>query len=125
MLGAFDPAVRGRPSVGGRMSLCERVVARTSPVHGRGVFALRRFREGQYIGTFEGSPTTKDGTYVLWVIEDDGSETGIRGENDLRFLNHSRRPNAELRADDLHALRNIQPGAEICIHYGEGWHHVE
>lgn len=107
------------------MSLCEHVVARRSPVHGKGVFALRRFRAGQYIGTFEGRPTAKNGTYVLWLIEDDGSETGIRGENDLRFLNHSRRPNAELRAADLHALREIEPGSEICIDYGEAWNDVE
>ena len=107
------------------MSLRENVIARKSPVHGKGVFAVRRIRKGQYIGTFEGRSTTRDGTYVLWLVEDDGSETGIHGENDLRFLNHSRRPNAELREVDLSALRNIQPGAEIYIDYGESWEDVE
>jgi len=107
------------------MSLHGHVVARRSPVHGKGVFALCRFREGQYIGTFEGRPTTEDGTYVLWLIEDDGSETGIRGENDLRFLNHSRRPNAELLGADLYALRDIEPGSEIYIDYGEAWDDAE
>lgn len=107
------------------MSLRKRVVARRSPVHGKGVFARRRLRPGQYIGTFEGRETTEDGTYVLWLVEDDGSEVGIEGRNDLRFLNHSRRPNAELRELDLYAIRNIQPGAEIYIDYGEAWHDVD
>jgi len=107
------------------MSLGGRVAARKSPVHGKGVFALRRLRKGQYIGSFEGRRTTKDGTYVLWLIDEDGRETGIRGQNDLRFLNHSRRPNAELEDLDLYAIRNIQPGAEIYIDYGESWNDVE
>ena len=106
-------------------SLEDRVVARKSPVHGKGVFALRRIRKGQYIGTFEGRRTKKDGTYVLWLVHEDGSETGIRGENALRFLNHSRRPNAELQELDLFATRNIQPGAEIYIDYGEAWDDVD
>lgn len=107
------------------MSLTERVVARKSPVHGKGVFAVRRLRKGQHIGRFEGRKTTKDGTYVLWLIDEDGNETGIRGENDLRFLNHSRTPNAELEELDLYATRNIQAGVEVYIDYGESWNDVE
>ncbi len=107
------------------MSLCDLVAARKSPVHGKGVFAKRRIRQGQYIGTFEGRETTRDGTYVLWLVEEDGTEVGIEGRNDLRFLNHSSDPNAELRELDLHATRNIQPGAEIYIDYGEAWDDVE
>jgi len=107
------------------MSLRDRVVARRSPVHGKGVFARQRIRSGQYIGTFEGRETTRDGTYVLWLVEDDGTEVGIEGRNDLRFLNHSRSPNAELRELDLYAIRNIQPGMEIYIDYGEAWDDVD
>ncbi len=107
------------------MSLRERVIARRSPVHGKGVFARRRIRTGQYIGTFEGRETHEDGTYVLWLVEADGTEVGIEGRNDLRFLNHSREPNAELRELDLYAIRNIQPGAEIYIHYGEAWNDID
>jgi len=89
-----------------------------SPVHGRGLFARRRIRSGACIGTFEGEPTKRDGMYVLWVLEDNGKQRGIRGRNALRFLNHDPNPNAEFLGPDLHATRNIQPGAEIFIDYG-------
>ena len=97
------------------------VEVRTSPIHGKGVFARRRIREGQWIGRFEGEATTKNDTYVLWLIDEDGSELGIRGRNALRFLNHGDPENTEFVDADLHAVRNIQPGAEILIDYGEAW----
>ncbi len=107
------------------MSTEQRVEARKSPIHGRGLFAKRRFWKGGYIATFEGTRTARDGTHVLWVLDEDGKETGIRGRNSLRFLNHSSCPNAEFRGPDLHALRNIQAGSEITFHYGEAWEDVE
>jgi SET domain-containing protein len=99
-----------------------RVEVRRSEVHGSGLFARRRLRKGQFIGRFEGEPTTIDGTHVLWVVDEDGVERGIHGRNELRFLNHGRPPNAEFREDELFALCNVQPGAELLIDYGEGWH---
>jgi SET domain-containing protein len=105
--------------------LKKRVVAKKSPVHGRGLFARIRFRTGAYIGTFEGVPTRRDGEHVLWVIEENSRPRAIRGRNELRFLNHTKRPNAEFEGADLFALRNIQPGQEILIHYGEAWEGVE
>ena len=103
------------------VGLASRIVVRTSAIHGKGVFARRRLRRGAYIGTFEGSPTTRDGTYVLWVRRADGSIEGVRGRNALRFLNHASDPNAEFVGDELVAIRNIQPGAEITLHYGDDW----
>jgi len=101
------------------------VSAESSPIHGTGLFAVRRFRRDAYVATFEGRPTTRDGTHVLWVQNDDGTEIGIRGQNDLRFLNHSSKPNAEFRGDRLYALRNVQRGEELTIDYGPEWHDVE
>ena len=75
-------------------AMLERIEVRESPVHGKGVFARRRLRPGQWIGRFEGDVTTENGTYVLWLIDEDGSEVGIRGRNALRFLNHGHPPNA-------------------------------
>ena len=98
-----------------------RIEVRTSPIHGKGVFARRRLRSGGYIGTFEGRPARRDGMYVLWVLDDDDREMGVEGRNELRFLNHSSRPNAEFLGLDLHATRNIQPGSEVTIHYGDAW----
>lgn len=92
-----------------------------SPIHGRGVFAAERIRRGTRIGRFEGTPTDRDGTYVLWVLGDDDEFRGIRGTTPLRFLNHAADPNAEFREADLFALRGISPGEEITCHYGEAW----
>ena len=101
------------------------MVAKQSPVHGHGLFSRKRFRPGAYIGTFEGVPTRRDGEHVLWVLGEDGRAQAIRGQNELRFLNHASRPNAEFEGADLFALRNIQPGREILIHYGEAWEDVD
>jgi len=105
----------------------ERVEVRVSPIHGRGVFALRRLRAGGHIATFEGRPTQRDGIHVLWISEDDDGdrEIGIEGRNELRYLNHSVNPNAEFLGLELYATRNIQPGHEVTIHYGEAWEDVD
>ena len=104
--------------------LLQRIRAATSERHGRGVFARRRFQPGARIGRFEGRPTKRDGTHVLWLFDDDGNAEGLRVTNALRFLNHSSNPNAEIDGLDLYALRNIQPGAEILIHYGNDWNDI-
>lgn len=97
------------------------VEVKQSRLHGKGIFARRRLRLGQRIGRFEGEATMHDGTYVLWLIGDDGSEVGIRGRNALRFLNHGRPANAEFLDAELYVVRNIQPGREVLIDYGEAW----
>lgn len=102
-------------------AMLDRIEVRQSRIHGKGIFARRRLRQGQRIGRFEGDTTTKNGTYVLWLIGEDGSEIGIRGRNALRFLNHGEPPNAEFLDDELYVIRNVQPGAEVLIDYGEGW----
>jgi hypothetical protein len=102
-------------------AMLDRIEIRESRVHGRGIFARKRLREGQRIGRFEGDSTLKNGTYVLWLIGDDGSEVGIRGKNALRFLNHGEPANAEFQDDELYVIRNVQPGVEVLIDYGEGW----
>ena len=105
--------------------LSDRVRVAASGRHGRGLFAVRRIRAGRLIGRFEGRPTRRDGEHVLWLFDDDGGEEGLRVTNQLRFLNHSSRPNAELDGVDVYAIRNIQSGAEILIHYGNDWEDVE
>jgi hypothetical protein len=111
--------------MGERSSLSARVRVTKSSVHGSGLFARRRLRKGSYIGTFEGTPTKRDGTHVLWAFEEDGTCRGILGRNALRYLNHDDAHNAEFEGVDLYAIRNIQPGCEIMIdygdHYGDHW----
>lgn len=96
------------------------VEAAHSAIHGRGLFATRSFRAGDYIGCYEGAPTQEDGMHVLWVEGDAEDEwLGFDGSNVLRFLNHSKRPNAELDGQSLYAASDIAAGDEITIDYGE------
>lgn len=130
---SFEPETQGRPrprprsepevETGERSNAKGRVpyAVRESEVHGQGVFARTRIRSGKPIGRFEGVPTQHDGTYVLWVIDEDEVEVGIEGRNALRFLNHANSPNAEFDGQDLYALCDVEVGSEILIHYGEGW----
>lgn len=86
-----------------------------------GLFAQALIPAESYIGEYAGPPVTEDGRYVLWVEEDDGSWSGIDGRNALRYMNHDPKPNAELNGVELYALRDIERGEEITIHYGEDW----
>jgi len=95
-----------------------------SPIHGRGVFARRRLRRGDWLGRFEGRSTSRNGEHVLWWRDADDVLRGLEVTNALRFLNHSADPNAEIEGLDLIATRNIQPGAEVTIHYGDDWDDV-
>ena len=101
-----------------------KVCIRESVIHGKGLFAAQRIRPEALIGTFLGKKTQTDGMHVLWVCEDEG-EFGIRVENELRYINHSDEPNAEAQGDELFALRNIQPGHEITMHYGDEWEQAQ
>jgi hypothetical protein len=96
------------------------VVAGKSAIHGTGLFAARAIRKGTFLGTYEGPRTKKDGTHVLWLHAEDGGY-GINGKNELRFVNHSAKPNACFDGDELFAVRAIQAGQEITHHYGPEW----
>ncbi len=97
-----------------------RIRVRSSLLHGRGVFAAQWFRRGDFIATALGRQTEIDGPYVLWVLQGDGSYRGVKVASQLRFLNHSRRPNAEFLGADLYAIKAITPDEEITFDYGDG-----
>ena len=93
----------------------------TSEIHGRGLFATRAIPADTLIGVFRGRRTMKDGPHVLWVTDDDGTEYGVRGTTDLRFVNHSSDPNAAFYGPELWSLRAIRPDEEITFDYGPSW----
>ncbi len=80
-----------------------------------------RLRPNTFIGHYEGPRTRRDGIYVLWVEDERGKPIGIDGKNELRFVNHSRTPNAVFWGDALFTLRNVQPGTELTFDYGDEW----
>ena len=86
-----------------------------SLIHGKGLFAKCHIGAGEIIGLIQGVPASEDGAYVLWV---DG-KTGIQVQCDLRYINHSDKPNA-VYYDTLEvcALTDIAPGEEITHNYG-------
>jgi SET domain-containing protein len=96
-----------------------------SSIHGTGVFARSALAAGDLIGVYEGDPTEVDGTFVLWVDDNEsGDWRGIDGTGVLRFLNHSQTPNVEFDGPDLYAFRDITSGDELCFDYGDDWAHV-
>ena len=99
----------------------EHLVIAKSSIHGRGVFVSADIERGDLIGVFEGDRVTRNGAYVLWVEDGDGSVYGLRGRNELRFVNHSDRPNAGFDGNKLFALQDIRHGEEVTFDYGDGW----
>lgn len=108
---------------------------RTSPVHGRGVFALRTLARGQPLGPYGGRRLSaaqvarrgwnRDLTY-LFGLSDGSVIDGAVGGNALRHLNHSCAPNCtawEVAGPDgrphivIETLRRVPAGRELFIDY--------
>lgn len=92
----------------------------SSDIHGMGLFAKKKIKKGTIIGELQYKKAKKDGPYVLHV-----GRKGLKSVEvvcDLKYINHSRKPNA-VYYDDLTvvALRDIKKGEEITHFYGEGW----
>ncbi len=92
-----------------------------SRIHGKGLFAARHIQKDTLIGVFEGPITDQDGIHVLWVHEDTGRTYGVLTQNDMKYANHSSRPNAELNGEEMYATRAIKPHEEITFDYGDDW----
>ncbi len=87
-----------------------------SPIHGKGLFAARDIPKDTLLGVVQGVPAKRNGPYVLWLA--DGR--GIRVQCDLRFINHSDKPNAAyFDTLEVMTLRRIRRGEEITHDYGE------
>ncbi|OQX30891.1 MAG: SET domain-containing protein-lysine N-methyltransferase [Candidatus Sedimenticola endophacoides] len=95
------------------------VYSAPSEIHGTGLFARRKIKAGQYIGTYHGPKTKKDDTYVLWVYDpgDEENAVGRDGKNLLRYLNHDDAGNAEFDGFDLYAIDVIGRDEEITFNY--------
>ncbi len=93
-------------------------VVSESPIHGRGLFARMKIEPDTLIGEYVGAATQTDDMHVLWVWnEQSNTWEGLNGNNEMRFLNHSNKPNAEFCGTELYALRDISTGEEITFDY--------
>jgi SET domain-containing protein len=113
---------------------------RRSPIHGQGMFAIRKIRKGtriiEYVGElvdkeesnrrglelFEKSRQTGGASVYIFDLNDKWDLDGDKSYNDARLINHSCDPNAEMVNEDdrlfLFALRDILPEEEITFDYG-------
>src|SRR3954469_14647775 len=107
------------------------IEVRQSPVHGRGVFAIRRIRKGCRIIEYTGRrvpwkdiPDVVDETHTFLFGVNDGADVidpSIDG-NEARWINHSCEPNCEAIEEEggrifIEAIRNIAPGEELFYDY--------
>jgi uncharacterized protein len=122
-----EAAVTTRRS-GGVVDVGASLYAARSWRHGRGVFAARRFRKGEILDRCPVLTVSARDRRVLertvvgsYLYERGGGGAIALGLGSL--LNHSFEPNTACElaeGDDMavfHALRAIEPGEEITIHY--------
>ncbi|WP_233810089.1 SET domain-containing protein [Paraburkholderia sp. HP33-1] len=109
-----------------------RITARRSPVHGKGLFALRPLAAGERLIEYKGDVTTwrraaarqqsVAGHTFVFGLSSGRVIDGSRGGNSARFLNHACMPNCEaIEVGDrvfIHALVAIAAGEELFIDYG-------
>ena len=121
----------GKPAKPSRSAAYE---VRQSPVHGKGVFALRPIAAGERIIEYRGERITWDEatrraeerggpvnhTFYFSLADGNVIDGGRRG-NDARWINHACEPNCEAYEDDgrvyIHALRDIDAGEELNYNY--------
>ncbi len=107
---------------------------RDSRIQGRGVFAVRRIRNGRRIIEYTGeiinseeearryddSKMSRHHTF-LFKIDEEYTVDATRRGSIARYINHSCDPNCEAVWEDrrifIEAIRNIQPGVELVYDY--------
>ena len=124
------------------LPMTRRIVARRSPIHGNGVFAVAPIKKGEEVIEYKGTLMSHTEADVLYG---DGGETGHtflftlndewlidanRKGNTARWINHSCDPNCQAVIEEnangnarkdrvlIEAIRNIKPGEELTYDYG-------
>ncbi|WP_051190524.1 SET domain-containing protein [Kaistella palustris] len=111
------------------------ILVKSSPIHGKGVFAKKAIPKGTRIIEYMGKRILKEDlpsdrekglTSLVYVMRLDDL-TAIDGEregNDARFFNHSCMPNCEVYFFDqipyIYAMEDIIEGAELFFDYQLG-----
>lgn len=122
---------KGEPQSAERFAL----TVQESPIDGLGVFAAEPIPARRKIGEMRGEivPVREarrriEGRRRIHVVEvtDKTAIDATKSRCALRHVNHSCSPNAVLRIRqgraEFYAIRDIDPGEEICADYGESHH---
>jgi uncharacterized protein len=125
------PRVRGRPADPQKFA----VEVRASRIDGRGAFAAEAVPARRKIGEIRGESISvrearrrASGVARIMIVElsEKRAIDASRGDDPLRFTNHSCRPNAVLRIRqgraEIYAMRDLAPGEEITVNYGQTHH---
>jgi uncharacterized protein len=111
-----------------------RISVRNSPIHGRGVFALKRIPKGTRIIEYKGMLITDkeaDRRYsriqahsphtMLFSVDDGLVIDATRKGNSARWINHSCAPNCEIEEERhrifIESRRDISAGEELTYDY--------
>jgi len=109
-----------------------RIGLRHSPIHGRGVFALRKIDKGERIIEYTGErishdecdcryPADDSSHTMLFTVDKNAVIDATRIGNSARWINHSCRPNCESVDEDgriyIEAIRDIRAGEELTYDY--------
>lgn len=111
-----------------------RIVVRSSPVHGRGVFVLTDIKTGTLILEYKGKlvswrsaqdaytrSAAENGHTFYFGLDDGRIIDGAQGENSARWLNHRCAPNCEAEQEGkrvfIRTTRPIQEGTDLYIDY--------
>ncbi len=130
-----DKSTNSRLTKGARRA--PMIEVRHSPIHGFGVFALRRIRKGtaiiEYLGErvshaaadarYEDKAADDNHTFLFTVDSKTVIDGGVGG-NEARYINHGCEPNCESamigKRIFIEALRTIQRGDELSYDYQIG-----
>ena len=113
----------------------EKLQVRSSPIHGKGVFARVALKKGglvlEYLGAIidwpealrrhPHDPAQPNHTFYFALDDEDGVIDGNDGGNRARWINHSCKPNCESETKGqrvwVRALRDIAAGQELNYDY--------
>jgi len=125
---APEPALAANPAV----------EVRNSPIHGRGVYALKPIKKGQRVLEYLGDRISHaeadrryaekgddDGHTFLFIVDNRTVIDAGIGGNAARFINHNCNPNCETviegRRVFIESVRNIKTGDELGYDYQLTW----
>ncbi|MFZ2322938.1 MAG: SET domain-containing protein [Ignavibacteriaceae bacterium] len=106
------------------------LTVKDSPVHGKGLFSITNFSEGQIITKINGEIIDADecvrredegNVYIFW--KEDDVYIDVSNFSIIKYINHSCDYNCDVDEDEdgsliLIAARDIKDGEELTIDYG-------